>query len=79
MIVVVVEPGVVMVAGPPTILVHVPLPLEGGVAAMVAVPGEAQMVWSGPALTPAGGAFTMTTTLSVEAVQGLLLMVQRRV
>ena len=80
MIVVVAEPGVVMVAvaGPLT-WVQVPVPVAAVLPAMVALPPVAQIVWSGPALAVVGGAFTVMITSSVEAEQGLLVAVQRKV
>ena len=66
------------VTGPP-VWVQEPLPMLGLVAAMVAEPLLAQMVWSFPAFDALGGAFTWIVTSSVDAVHGLLLMVHRRV
>jgi hypothetical protein len=76
----VLELGVVIpgVDGPLTKL-HAPVPTEGAVAFMVAVPGEAHTVWFVPAFAVDGFALTVRTMLLVELVQGELAMVQRRV
>lgn len=66
------------VDGLPARMLHEPVPGLAELAAMVAVP-VTQMVWSGPALAVAAGAFTITSMLSVEFEHGLLLMVQRKV
>src|SRR5690606_18983548 len=53
--VVVGEPGVVMVALGPLTLLQVPVPVLGLLAAMVTEVVVEQMVWSGPALEVVGG------------------------
>ena len=55
-------------------LVHVPVPGEIVFAAMVAVPGLEQTVWSGPASAALGVPFTVITTVLLEVVQGVLAM-----
>ena len=72
------DEAVVMVAvtGPLTWL-HAPVPTLGVLAAMVALPGEEQMLWVGPALAAVGVPLATTVTSLVLAVQGLLLIVQR--
>ena len=71
------EVGVVTDPPAPLMIVHAPVPTDGALAAKVAdVP---QIVWSGPALLTVGAAIKLITTSSVEAVQGALLIVQRRV
>jgi len=63
----------------PLIWLQAPVPVAGLLAAIVAVPLEAQMVWSGPAFDTVGGALTLIVTSLVDAAQGLLVMVQRKV
>jgi len=79
-IVVVADPGVVMVAvtGPLT-CVHVPVPTVGALPAIVAEPPVVQIVWSGPALAVVGDATNVMITLSCDAVHGVFAMVQRKV
>ena len=74
--VVVVEPGVVIVGveGPLT-KVHVPVPTVGVLPAIVADPPVVQIVWSGPAFDVVGDATNVMTTLSVVAVHGALAIV----
>jgi len=68
--VVVSEPGVVMVADGPLIWLQVPVPMEGALPAIVAVPGAVQMFWSGPAALVVGGAFTVIVIAVDVAVIG---------
>ena len=69
--------GVATVPPAPPTMLQAPVPVPGVVAAKVAeVP---QTVWSDPALAPVGVALNAITTSSVEAVQGALLIVQRKV
>jgi hypothetical protein len=58
---------------------QVPVPFVPVLPAMVAVAVLTQMVWSGPALATVVPGVTLITTSSVDAVQGALLMVQRKV
>ena len=73
------EPGVVIVGvtGPLTKL-QAPVPVLAVLAAIVADPLVAQIVCGLPALATVGGALTMIETFEVEAVQGALLIVQRK-
>ena len=72
--VVVGDPGVLMLAGAPESCVHDPVPTTGVFAAMlVLVP---QSVWFGPALADVGGVLMVTCILSDVDGQTLLLMVQ---
>lgn len=66
----------VAVPGPLT-CVHVPVPMLGALAAIVAL--VPQRFWSGPALARVGFWLKVMVTSSVEAVQGELLTVQRSV
>ena len=73
------EPGVVIVGVTgPLMNVQAPVPIEAVFAAIVAVPLVAQIVCGLPAFAVVGGALTMIETFDVEAVQGALLIVQRR-
>ena len=77
--VVVGEDGVVMVGVEgPLMKLHAPVPVVAVFPANVAEPLVAQMFWSAPAFATVGGALTMIETFDVEAVQGALLIVQRR-
>jgi hypothetical protein len=58
---------------------HAPTPLVGTFAASVVLPAVVQMVWSGPALEVVVPGIEVITTSSLLAVQGLLLIVQRKV
>ena len=61
----------------PLMMLQAPVPTVGVFAAKVTdVP---HTVWSGPALAVVGPADMVITTSSVEAVQGELLIVQRKV
>ena len=74
------EPGVVIVGVTgPLMNDQAPVPTEGVFAAIVAVPLVAQMVCGLPALAAVGGAIAVIITSSMDAVQGLLLDVQRNV
>ncbi len=53
---------------------HVPVPVVGAVAAIVALPEEVQMLWFAPATAVLGCALTVITNASVDAVHGLLLI-----
>ena len=79
-----VEVGLAVLAKLPPVpltMLHWPVPTVGALAARVTWvrPQVVTPVWSGPALAVVGLRLKMITTLSVEAVQGLLEMVQRRV
>ena len=69
--------AVVTVPPAPLMMLHAPVPTVAVFAASVAL--IAQSVWSGPAFAVVGLARRVITTSSVEAVQGALLIVQRRV
>ncbi len=73
--------GVVTVPPLPLIILHAPVPTEGELAARVTCvrPQVDEPVWSGPAAAVVGARFKVIVTSSVEAVHGLLLMVQRSV
>src|SRR5436309_157646 len=70
------EPGVVTVALP-AITVHTPLPTVDVFPARVAV--AEQTVWSGPAFDVVGDSSRVIVTVSLEAGQTPLLMVQTKV
>jgi len=72
------EAGVVIpgVTGP-LIKLQAPVPTLGVLAAMVAVPEETQAESGLPALEVVGGCVMVMLTLAPDAVQGLLLIVQR--
>ena len=73
------EPGVVIVGVTgPLMKLQAPAPVLAVLAAIVADPLVAQIVCGLPALAAVGGALTMIETFDVEAVQGALLIVQRR-
>ena len=61
----------------PVMMLHEPVPTVGVFAAKVAV--APQTVWSGPAFATVGLAVNVITTSSVEAAQGELETVQRKV
>ena len=67
------ELGEVIVAVPET-TVHVPVPTEGAVAAMVAVFTQVARDWSGPALTTS--TITATVVTAEAAPQVALLAVK---
>ena len=69
--------GVVTVPPAPLMMLQLPVPTVAVFAANVAL--VPQTVWSGPAFDVVGVATKVITTSSVEAVQGALLIVQRRV
>lgn len=69
---------IVAVLGPLT-CVHVPVPFVAVFPAMVAVGFDTHIVWSTPALDVVVPVMVVITTSSVVAVQGALLMVQRKV
>ena len=69
-------PGVVIVPVPLT-NVQVPVPTVAALPASVAV--VAQRVWSDPAVAVVGILLKVITTSSVEAAQGGLVIVQRKV
>ena len=68
-----------MVTAPPAplIILHAPVPIVAVLAANVAL--VAHTFWSGPALAVVGLAVKIMITSSVEAAQGTLEIVQRRV
>ena len=68
-----------IVAAPPLICNQVPVPGAAMLAAMVVLPGVEQIDWSLPASAAGAVAVKAITTSSVEAVQGALLIVQRKV
>ena len=68
----------VEVFGEPARIDHAPVPTDGVLAANGVVL-VMQIVWSVPAFDVLGSARTMITTSLVEAAQGALLIVQRRV
>ena len=74
--VVVGDPGVVIVAttGPLT-CVHVPDPIAGLLPAIVAEPGDAQIVWFMPPFDVVGGCVTVSVTLPDGAFAQLLLTI----
>ena len=65
----------------PLTILHEPVPTVSVVAAIVTVvrPQVEEPVWSAPALAVVGFRLNVIITSSVEAVQGLLLMVHSRV
>ena len=69
--------GVVTEPPAPLMMLHAPVPTVAVLAAKVAP--LAQSVWSGPAFAVVGFARSVITTSSVLAVQGALLIVQRKV
>lgn len=62
----------------PLILLHVPTPMLGLLAAMVAVPGVSQMVRSAPANAVVGVDCTIILTSSELTAHTPLLMVHRK-
>lgn len=66
------------VDGPETTLQE-PTPLVGTLAARVAVPGIAQMIWSGPAFDAVVATVAVITTSSCVEAHGAWLVVQRSV
>ena len=67
------ELGLVMVAGPDTML-HVPIPVTGVFPARVAV-AELQSAWSGPAAATDGLAYTVRVSVSLETGQVAVLLI----
>lgn len=61
----------------PLMKLHAPVPTLGTLAAMVAVPEETQADSVLPALDVVGGCTIVMETVALDAVQGLLLIVQR--
>ena len=72
--------GVVMDPPDPLTMLHDPVPTEGALPARVALvnPHMDDPVWSDPALDTVGVLLNVIVTSSVEAVQGELLIVQRK-
>jgi len=72
--------GVVMDPPDPLTMLHDPVPTEGALPARVALvnPHMDDPVWSDPALDTVGVLLKVIVTSSVEAVQGELLIVQRK-
>jgi len=72
--------GVVMDPPDPLTMLHDPVPTEGALPARVALvnPHMDDPVWSDPALDTVGFLLKVIVTSSVEAVQGELLIVQRK-
>ena len=75
MVVVGEEAAVIVAVDGPLTCVHTPVPEEGVLPLMVALPPVEQMVWSGPALAAVGGATREILTWSLDAVHGALVMV----
>lgn len=59
--------GLIWPRPPEEMAVQLPVPVEGMVAARVAVPGK-QIVWAGPASAVEGAGTTVTLVLSVSTV-----------
>ena len=59
----------------PLIMVHVPVPLVGVLAARVVDVTPQRLVWSAPALLVVGLLLNVIVTSSVELVQGALAIV----
>ena len=59
----------------PLIIVQVPVPIAGVLAASVAVVTPQRLVWSGPAAAVVGLLLNVMVTSSVLAVQGALAIV----
>ena len=59
----------------PLIIVQVPVPIAGVLAASVAVVTPQRLVWSGPAAAVLGLLLNVIVTSSVLAVQGALAIV----
>ena len=72
--------AVVMDPPDPLTMLHDPVPTEGALPARVALvnPHMDDPVWSDPALDTVGVLLNVIVTSSVEAVQGELLIVQRK-
>jgi len=72
--------GVVMDPPDPLTMLHDPVPTEGALPARVGTGQSAhgRSVWSDPALDTVGFLLKVIVTSSVEAVQGELLIVQRK-
>ena len=72
--------AVVMDPPDPLTMLHDPLPTEGALPARVVLvsPHMDDPVWSDPALDTVGFLLKVIVTSSVEAVQGELLIVQRK-
>ncbi len=73
--------GVVTFPPAPLMILHAPVPTDGEFPANVTEvnPQVAELVWSAPAAAAVGFRLNVITTSSVEAVHGLLLIVQRKV
>ena len=69
--------GLATVPPAPDMMLHDAVPINGTLAAMAVV--DPQSVWSGPALAAVGFAVIVICTSSVEAAQGALETVQRKV
>ena len=62
----------------PLIIVHVPAPLVGVLAASVVLVTPQRFVWSGPAFEVVGLLLNVIVTSSVELVQGAFAIVHRK-